>query len=236
MRIFRLGIQFLTARLQLMARKCKICKIPIPSASKSETIYHKLGFCGEEHTVQFGRDKARAARERLQRKSQSEARKAMAEERRAYNAAKRANRDNDRRYQWGLTVKAAQKLGRTLDKGRPCISCGRPDDGSVQFCGGHYRTKGAHPETALDIRNIMGQCNKRCNLELSGNIHGNKTTHGYRHGIIERYGQEYLEWLDGHHESPNYTCDDLKRMRAEFAAECRRLEAGLGPSKDWRKI
>lgn len=217
-------------------RKCRHSGEPIPSFAKSETLWHKKGFSSLDAMVEYGKQAADRARERLQRKEQSEQSKAMAAEKRAYNAAKRASRDNDRRYQWGLTVKAAQKLGRTLDKGKPCISCGRPDDGSVQFCGGHYRTKGAQPETALDIRNIMGQCNKRCNLELSGNIHGNKTTHGYRHGIIERYGQEYLDWLDGHHESPNYTCDDLKRLRAEFAAECRRLEAGLWPSKNWRKI
>lgn len=219
-------------------RRCKLttCKLPIPTASKSQTVPNKLGFCCEDHAVEYAQAKAKAYRERLQRKESQAARVARDADRKSHRESKRAFKDNDRRYQWGLTVRAAQKLGRLLDKGKPCISCGRPDDGSVQFCGGHYRTKGAHPELALDIRNIMGQCNKRCNLELSGNIHGNKTTHGYRHGIIERYGQEYLDWLDGHHESPNYTCDQLKAMRAEFAAECRRLERGEGASKDWRDL
>jgi hypothetical protein len=181
-----------------------------------------------------GMDKAKTIRERQDAKQAREARATSAAEKKQHRERKARLKDNDRRYQWNLTVKAAQKLGRMLDKGMPCISCGRPDDGSVQFCGGHYRTKGAQPELALDIRNIMGQCNKRCNLELSGNINGNKTTHGYSHGIIKRHGKEYLKWLDSYHQPTNYDCQQLKAIRAEYAAECRNLEKGEMPSKDWR--
>jgi len=58
---------------------------------------------------------------------------------------------------------------RERDKGLPCISCGtqKPD---IQYCAGHFKTRGGHPELRFHPMNINKKCNKRCNLMLSGNI------------------------------------------------------------------
>lgn len=228
-----------------MPRRCKECKTEIPPASKCEDFIGKKGFCSVDCASEWS---AKAARTRLQRDKAKSDRKVAGQNKIAkkaankpmtdaeHKAAQKAFKEKDRPYQWKLTVRAAQKLGRLLDKGKGCISCERPDNGEVQFCGGHYRTKGGNPEIALDIRNIMGQCNKKCNRELSGNIYGTKTSRGYRSGIVERYGEAYLEWLDSYHEPKHYSCHDLIQIRKEYNSEIRRLEKGLEPSNDWRKL
>ena len=140
---------------------------------------------------------------------------------------------NDYRKQFKLTLEAAKALCRILDDGKPCISCGTGKD--VQYAAGHYKSAGAHPELALDIRNLHRQCNRYCNCGLSGNIEGTKTTHGYKAGLINRYGQWIIDYLEAYHPPKNYTCDDLIQMRKEFNAEIRYIEKHGKPSRDWRK-
>ena len=147
---------------------------------------------------------------------------------------KRQYDENDYKRQFGLTKKAAQRLAVRLDFNHPCISCGNAKD--VQYCGGHYKTAGGHPELALDLRNIHQQCNRYCNMELSGNLAGNKHSYGYTHGLREAGGQAILDYLNGYHPPKNYTCQELIAMRKEYNAEIRRVEQGLPPSRDWRAL
>lgn len=133
-------------------------------------------------------------------------------------AAKKTKEYRDSNYpkQFELTKQVVQRwAGGVRDSGKPCISCSTTND--VQYAGGHYRTVGANPELALDTRNIHRQCNKRCNRELSGNIHGAMNTHGYVVGLVNRYGQDFVDWLDGPHEPKKYTCDQLREIRAYYA-------------------
>lgn len=125
-------------------------------------------------------------------------------------------RDNNYPHQFELTKQVVQRwAGGVRDAGKPCISCSTTN--GVQYAGGHYRTVGANPELALDTRNIHRQCNKRCNCELGGNIHGAMNTHGYVVGLVNRYGQDFVDWLDGPHEQKKYTCDQLREIRAYYA-------------------
>jgi hypothetical protein len=177
--------------------------------------------------------KARAATERSIKKAKDT--KSLEEKARRIQSRRRKREyiANDHSKQYQLTKLAAQALANALDKDLPCICCSAPR-GSAQFCGGHFKTAGAHPELALDLLNIHGQRNYHCNQQKSGNIHGDKHSHGYIKGLVMRYGQWIFDYLDGFHPQRKYTCEELIAMRKEFAADTRRVKQGLTPRKDWR--
>ena len=103
---------------------------------------------------------------------------------------------------------------RIRDQDLPCISCGRQHQG--QWHAGHYLSRGAHPELALDERNIHKQC-QPCNTHLSGN------QINYRKGLIERCGIDLVDWLEGPHEPKKYTVTDLQIIIAEYKAKIKAI-------------
>ncbi len=111
------------------------------------------------------------------------------------------------------TQKVVNAYVRQRDKGKPCISCGIYEHqcktkslrGSV-WDAGHYKTTKARPEIRFDMRNINGQC-KSCNQFHSGRIKDQEV------GIVERYGQERLDWLLSYHKPKHYTIEYLERLR-----------------------
>ena len=107
---------------------------------------------------------------------------------------------------------------RARDDGLPCISCDRHHQG--QWHAGHYLSRGAHPELALEPLNIHKQC-QPCNTHLSGN------QVKYRAGLIRRLGIEVVEWLEGPHSPNKYTADDLKAIRDDYRARLRHLKKNL---------
>lgn len=104
----------------------------------------------------------------------------------------------------------------TRDRALPCISCGTYD--TVQWEAGHFKSVGAHPEMRFLTRNIHKQCH-RCNVQLSGNIHG------YRAGLLARYGRQILDELDVPHPLQKYTREGLEEIRADHAAATRAMKA-----------
>ncbi len=184
----------------------------------------KAAFIDESHAASYTKERTL----KLRRKKEKV-------ERQEFKQRKREFQRNDYRRQFALTRKAAQRLGNLLDADKPCICCGRPRDGAV-FCGGHYKTSGAHPELALSLINIHGQENVNCNMHLSGNISGTKGAKGFKAGLVERYGQEFVDYLESYRPTRKRTCEELIALRAEYSAEIRRLEKGLPPSRDWRSI
>lgn len=116
---------------------------------------------------------------------------------------------------------AVNAFVRERDKDLPCISCGRFHEG--QWHAGHYLSRGAHPELALEPRNIHRQC-APCNTHLSGN------QVKFRLGLIARHGVELVDWLEGPHEPKRYTIDELKAIRDEYRTRLRELQklAGSG--------
>lgn len=111
-----------------------------------------------------------------------------------------------------------------------CISCGT-NKADIQYAAGHYKTKGAFPELRLmPFVNIFLQCNRYCNSGLSGNINGNKTSRGYKQGLIDRFGEwgvELIEYLEGPHPQRKYTIVDLKEIKTGFNQWARELEKEL---------
>ena len=139
---------------------------------------------------------------------------------------------NDRTRQLKLTQSAFNKMRRLqeieyfIDKGKEphCISCGKTN---MDWCCGHYKTVGAHGELRFDSKNTYLQCNRYCNMGLSGNISGNKNTIGFTEGLIKRLGPKKAESLFSYLESvksKKWECEELIAMRKKFNAEIKRLQ------------
>jgi len=181
-------------------------------------------FCGLDHAVAYAQAKSLKQRQKAQKAAQK-----------AHKREKRQLVENHYPTQFRLTRVAAQRLANRLDQRLPCICCSAPR-GTAQFCGGHYKTAGGHPELALDLRNIHGQRNRLCNQAKSGNIAGDKTSHGYKAGLVWRYGQALVEYLESYREPAKYSCDELRKIRALYDAEVRAVEKGGQPTRDWRTL
>ena len=112
-----------------------------------------------------------------------------------------------------------------LADGYGCISCGKkPGECATsmvlyghEFDGGHYRSVGRARHLSLEPKNIHAQC-VFCNRDL----HSNALE--YRKGLIERYGQVYLDALEEDNAPRNYTRDQLISIAAEYRKKLRDLK------------
>lgn len=106
---------------------------------------------------------------------------------------------------------------RLRDAHLPCISCGRFHEG--QWHAGHYRSRGAAVHLALDPRNIHRQC-APCNTHLHGNAIG------FRAGLLERYGLEFVEALEADNTPRHYTADEIDAIRDTYRAKTKKPKRG----------
>ena len=87
--------------------------------------------------------------------------------------------------------KAVQLLSRKIDAALghiTCIDCDRPF--GKQIDGGHYHSKGSNSSIAWNLHNLHSQ-RSECN---QNGIGGGKQL-GYFEGLIDRYGQEYADFV-----------------------------------------
>ena len=129
---------------------------------------------------------------------------------------KRDFKANDRSHQIKLTQTACNAYIRDRDKNEPCISCGttKPD---IQYCAGHFKTVGSNPALRFNPLNIHKQCNRYCNMALSGNVAA------YRERLIEKIGLDYVLWIEGPQDAQNWCIDDLKEIRQYFKEQTKLL-------------
>ena len=127
---------------------------------------------------------------------------------------KKELKDNDKPYREKCAQSAFNAFIRMRDDSLPCISCGRHHTG--QYHAGHYRSRGAHPELRFEELNCHKQC-APCNNHLSGNIAN------YRPALIDKIGQEKLDWVEGPHEIIKYTCADLKEIELKYKQKLKAL-------------
>jgi len=203
--------------------KCSICK-------KAEGVYRAgetlKRFCGAECGAILA----------LQIKAKRDAAK-VKETKKRYAKEKEAFRDNDLPYQHNLTkvsfnrMRVLQCKLRFYERNQEpeCISCGRK---KMDWCCGHFKTVGQAGQLRYDPKNTHLQCNKNCNMSLSGNITGTKTSRGYIKGLIEVYGQTigaalYQYCNEKQYQKHKWTCDEVKNIRIEANKEIRRIEAIL---------
>ncbi len=182
-----------------MARKCRFCRTELP-AKKDSDRWQAAGFCSLDHMAQHGLAKAKEQRERIKRKDIQRRKLKL---RTKGDAAKTAQA-------------AFNKWIRLRDAGLPCVSCGRPDDGTHQRHASHYRSRGAHPELAFHPNNVHASC-AQCNAILSGNIVE------YRIGLVKKIGQDRVDWLEGPHDPAKLTIEDLDEITENY----RKLARGM---------
>ncbi len=178
-----------------MAKRCKVCK------EKFEPTFNTLqATCSPKCAIDFAGSADGREFARKQRKKEAR------EERKRYNQT---------RIGWWReeAQKAFNKYIRTRDAALPCISCGIT---TGQMHAGHYRSRGAAPELRYEPLNCHKQC-AQCNEKKSGNIVE------YRINLIDRIGEDLVDWLEGPHDTKKYTIDDLREIRDN----CNRLTKEL---------
>jgi hypothetical protein len=129
-------------------------------------------------------------------------------------------------------LRRLQELKWFADRGMDptCISCGKPKGGDI-FCAGHFKTRGAQSGLRFDPKNVYLQHNRRCNSDLSGDIYGTKTTHGYLQGLRNRFGSEeaqnIIDYCETNTAVKKWTCEELIAMRKDWNKQIRELENEL---------
>ena len=149
-----------------------------------------------------------------------------------FKAKKKEFNLNDVRYQHSLTqpvfnrLRVKEEIEWFKSRGiEPvCISCSKPN---MDWCCGHFKTRGAQGNLRYDRKNTFLQCNRYCNMGLSGNIYGNKNTRGYIQGLKDRFGesgaQEIIDYCESETGPKKFTGKELEQMRKEFNIELKKL-------------
>jgi hypothetical protein len=107
---------------------------------------------------------------------------------------------------------------RDRQAGHACISSGRPLDWSGNGVdAGHYRSVGAAAHLRFDERNCHAQ-SKHDNQFRSGNAVD------YRIGLIARIGLAAVEALEADNTPHKWTRDELRELKATYAAKLRELK------------
>ena len=98
----------------------------------------------------------------------------------------------------------------------------------MDWCCGHFKTRGAQSNLRYDKNNTFLQCNRYCNMGLSGNISGDKNTRGYIQGLFDRFGkrraQEIIDYCETETSPRKFTGLELESMRKEFNKQIKMLE------------
>lgn len=186
----------------LRVRKCTVCKDKFKQARPMQAVCSPL--CAATHG------------------KKATAKQAVAKARAERVATKTALEKFKTKPQWIAAVqKVFNAIVRLEDRDLPCISCDRfvVDDGRPGgvWDAGHYLSRGSSGHLRFDRRNVHKQC-KGCNRP------GGTTRAAFRAGMEKRIGRAALEALEADHEPRHYTIDDLKRMKAEYAAKLRALK------------
>lgn len=200
-------------------RTCKVCK------EKFTATFANVWWCCPEHGAIYAielrtKEKVKAEAKRI--KALHEAEKAGRQRRKARLAELKPTS-----YYKSQAQQAFNAFIRARDADLPCISCGEanpPDLHGGQWDCGHFKTVGAHPELRFEEFNAHKQC-KSCNAGAGKFTAKEATvTQQYESGLIARYGQEYVDWLNGPHEMTNYRREDYIRIRDEYRAKLRAMK------------
>ena len=191
-------------------RKCKQCGEYKPAG---DGVKSPAGwFCCHAHAVDFAIAKSQAAAKR----KASASRKAQDADRKMEKAANRKRKMDVKPISyWMKRAQAAFNAWiRARDAGKPCISCGHPDDGSRQRHASHFRSVGACSSLRFDERNVHASCSI-CNNWLSGNIGS------YKVELIKRIGAEQVEAIESAPKLKKWKKEELLSIEAEYKARLR---------------
>ena len=201
--------------------KCRQCK----ERFKRETMIiapNGAAFCCDDHRVKYALESAPKTRAKMVKRERKESR-----------AERREFLYQHKPHQLELTRVECNRLARMLDHGKLCISCGE----IAVLEAGHFRSVASCPELRFVLLNIHGQC-RACNQAGTRKMNRGKkpalVAREYEIRLRDRIGDEAVDWLQGPHPMPHYSCDDLREMRAMFIAEQKYVKEHGTPSRDWR--
>ncbi len=196
-------------------RKCKHC-----SAYSEKWVKQPVGtFCTEAHMF----DWLAAKREKAKAKQMSADKKKVAEVKRRARRDTKLRKDKAKTLsQWLNEAQAVvNSYVRLRDIDKPCICCDRHHQG--QYHAGHFLSRGAHPELRFNLWNIHKQASY-CNSYKSGN------QQQYRIKLVEKIGQDKVDWLEGPHSPAKFTVEYAKRIKQIFSKKKKRLERAISKS------
>jgi len=195
---------------ELKRRKCKACHHPFTPARSTQTacgIDCAMQACGIDCAMQLAHEKKVKVAEcdRLNTVRKDRVRKERLKTRR----------------DWEKEAQAAfNAYIRARDRDQPCICCGLPlsagDVGGHYDCG-HYRSTGSAPHLRFHEDNAHAQ-RKQCNRWGAGRAVD------YRLGLIARIGLARVEALEADQSPRKYTADELRAIKAKYAAMARELK------------
>lgn len=127
-----------------------------------------------------------------------------------------------RKYWLPKAREAAQEYARVRDHADGCISCDKgPHWTGGVWHGSHFRSVAAASAVQLNLWNIHKACNQ-CNTMKGGNIHG------YTPRIVEKVGQEKVDWLKSQNQLAAFTVEYLERYCRVIRKRTRRMKKRIG--------
>lgn len=185
-------------------KRCKTCKEQYTPRSPLQTACSPL--CAQQQ-AKLKREKAEAKAKREEKRQDREKLKELEPigklEKRAETAVNAYVRARDARLGYG------------------CISCDKPANWDGQWHASHFRSVGAASGVRYNLWNINRAC-WICNKLYSGRIDA------YTPALIERIGQDKVDWLKAQNKPVRYSREYLERLRAIFAKKTRRTLARSG--------
>ncbi len=174
--------------MQTNPKKCKGTGKAKGYGCEQMTVFRKYGLCSKclakwTNETKEGKEFLSKHTLRAKRKVEKESRaKSRAEKQRAKTLGNLKNE----------LQKEVNAIARLIDIDRGCISCNHGYGGvfTRQAHGGHYYSVGGHSNLRFNLHNIHRQCSV-CNNHNSGELRG------YRLGLINRYGEDYMKMVDG---------------------------------------
>ncbi|MBW2106613.1 MAG: recombination protein NinG [Deltaproteobacteria bacterium] len=101
------------------------------------------------------------------------------------------------------------KYIRMRDKGKPCISCGKEDNGQHQRHASHFKSMGNCSPLRFHEMNIHASC-MRCNSYLSGNLLK------YKNSLIKKHGKEIVGWMEAQTQTYSWDIEDIKEVKKYY--------------------
>jgi len=182
-------------------RKCQVCEREMEPAAKCTTMICKKRLCSIDCAAAWGKQQAVTQRERQSKAEHKKARERI-----------------KTRQKWLSEAQAAvNAYVRERDKGKPCISCGKPDNGQHQRHASHYRSVKACSILRFNCGNIHTSC-ATCNTMLSGNLLE------YRIRLVQQKGAEFVEWLESQNDIKRYEIDELKDIKEDYKQKLKLLQ------------
>ena len=179
---------------------------------------------------------AEAEEAKAKRKAEKQARMAAKVERAETKRRKEAIKPRSKVLAEAKVAIQAFRRHEELAKGRGCMSCGRSQQ-EVEagewrpggyWDGGHFKSKGAFPEVALEPLNIWLQC-KSCNAGSGKYARKGYTVNAaFELRLAETEGDQLVDWLNGPHESKHYDIEQLTAIRNTYRAKLKELKKERG--------